>query len=339
MRKVKLSVIVPVYNTEKYISDCLDSIINQNLREIEIICVNDGSTDGSLEILENYASQDERIRIITKKNDGLGAARNTGIEAAQGDYIGFVDSDDFVDSNMFRLLVEAAENTDADVAIGNVYLYYEDSKKTVPYRDQKFYQMLNSMGVFRAKDVPEIVENIGVWDRIYRRQFIEKYKLRNPEHVIYEDALFSFQTNVLAERMVECSKAAYFYRKNTGSAITDKEIYLDTYKFDFLKNNFSIRDFLTEKKAYEIYKAAYWKYFYTNALWHQSNILKYDNFKRFFMVARHMMTFGDKVQALLKANMPWKAKIYISFLIFDLPGILFGVFYPKRRKRKMLLGK
>ena len=250
MKEVKLSIIVPVYNTEKYIVNCLDSLVNQNLEEIEIICVNDGSTDRSLEILERYAGEDERIRIITKENDGLGAARNTGIDAAQGKYIGFVDSDDFADPNMFRLLVKAAESADADVAIGNVYLYYDDSKKTVPYRDQKFYQTLNRVGVFRAKDVPEIVENIGVWDRIYRRQFIENHKLRNPEHVIYEDALFSFQTSVLAERLVECSEAVYFYRKNTGSAITDKEVWLDSYKFDFLKNNFSIRDFLIEQNVY-----------------------------------------------------------------------------------------
>ena len=176
MKEVKLSIIVPVYNTEKYIVNCLDSLVNQNLEEIEIICVNDGSTDRSLEILERYAGEDERIRIITKENDGLGAARNTGIDAAQGKYIGFVDSDDFADPNLFRLLVKAAESADADVAIGNVYLYYDDSKKTVPYRDQKFYQTLNRVGVFRAKDVPEIVENIGVWDRIYRRQFIENHK-------------------------------------------------------------------------------------------------------------------------------------------------------------------
>lgn len=339
MKEVKLSIIVPVYNTEKYIVNCLDSLVNQNLEEIEIICVNDGSTDRSLEILERYAGEDERIQIITKENDGLGAARNTGIDAAQGKYIGFVDSDDFADPNMFRLLVKAAESADADVAIGNVYLYYDDSKKTVPYRDQKFYQTLNRVGVFRAKDVPEIVENIGVWDRIYRRQFIENHKLRNPEHVIYEDALFSFQTSVLAERLVECSEAVYFYRKNTGSAITDKEVWLDSYKFDFLKNNFLIRDFLIEQNVYEIYKASYWKYFYTNALWHQSNILQYADFKRFFMDARRMMVFKYKIQALLNINMPWKAKIYITFLLFNLPGILFGMFYPKRRKRKMLPGK
>ena len=111
----KVSIIVPVYNIEKYLAKCLDSLINQTLEDIEIICVNDGSTDNSAEILNEYAQKDCRIKIINQDNAGLSAARNTGINAANGEYIGYVDSDDWIDLNFYEKLYNAAKDTDADI--------------------------------------------------------------------------------------------------------------------------------------------------------------------------------------------------------------------------------
>ena len=102
----KISVVVPVYNVEKYLKECIDSIINQTLEDIEIICVNDGSTDSSLEILNNFAEQDNRIKVITQSNQGLSAARNTGIKYANGEYISFIDSDDYIDTSLYETLVK-----------------------------------------------------------------------------------------------------------------------------------------------------------------------------------------------------------------------------------------
>ena len=126
----KVSVIIPVYNTEKYLRRCFDSVVNQTLSDIEIICINDCSTDNSLEILQEYASKDKRIKLIDfKVNKGAAIARNIGIDAATGEYIGFVDSDDFVDLDFYEKLYKKAAETGADAVKGKLFLY-DNEKKT-----------------------------------------------------------------------------------------------------------------------------------------------------------------------------------------------------------------
>ena len=128
MYPVKISVVIPVYNVEKYLQQCLDSIVNQTLEEIEIICVNDCSTDNSSKILEEYSAKDERIRIISKeKNEGPGPARNRGMEDLNGDYVSFIDSDDFIIQNTaYEKLYEFALKNHADMVSGNIKLYRYD---------------------------------------------------------------------------------------------------------------------------------------------------------------------------------------------------------------------
>ena len=120
MTKPKVSVIVPVYNTEKYLKRCLDSIVNQTLKEIEIIIVDDGSKEACALLCDEISSRDSRIKVIHKKNGGLGFARNTGIEAANGEYVGFVDSDDYIEPLMYERLYGAAAKRDADIAISGI---------------------------------------------------------------------------------------------------------------------------------------------------------------------------------------------------------------------------
>lgn len=324
MAKPKMSIIVPVYNVEKYLKECLNSIINQSLREIEVICVNDGSTDHSLEILNEYAKSDTRIRVISKVNDGLGAARNTGINHAYGEYLGFVDSDDFIDLNMFEELYNRAIEVDADVVIGNLELYFTDTGETKLYRDYDCYQKLDDKKFFTAYDETWIVQNIGVWDRIYKKQFIDQYHLRNPEHVIFEDALFSFQTSVLAQRISVINRPFYKYRKNTGTAITDNEIQNDNYKYDFLSNCRDIKFFLQKQGNYDRFSCDFLIYQFINASWHQSNATTYYAFKRFFREMQ-AMTIVDEynfVETLpypmpvFYAKMLRQNKLLICYLVF-----------------------
>ena len=117
---IKISVIIPVYNVEKYLRRCLDSVINQTFRDLEIICVNDGSTADSLHIFEEYKKQDDRIILLNQENMGQGNARNIGLKIARGEYIGFVDADDWIDLNFFEKLYEAAKKYDADVACAEI---------------------------------------------------------------------------------------------------------------------------------------------------------------------------------------------------------------------------
>lgn len=128
-KTIKVSIIVPVYNVEKYIRCCLDSLVNQTMSNIEIICINDGSTDNSLEILEEYAKKDDRIKIINQENKKQGAARNRGIEIAQGEFIGFVDSDDWVDLDYFEKLYTTALEYQSDVAVASVLKHKKNYQK------------------------------------------------------------------------------------------------------------------------------------------------------------------------------------------------------------------
>ena len=117
---IKISIIVPCYNVEKYLPECLDSLLNQTFKYFEIICVNDGSNDSTLSILEKYSKKDSRIKIISQKNKGLSGARNTGIDAAKGDYIAFLDSDDWVDNNFYLKLYEAITKHNCDIAAATI---------------------------------------------------------------------------------------------------------------------------------------------------------------------------------------------------------------------------
>ena len=121
----QISVIVPIYNVEKYLAKCIDSIINQTLTNIEIILVNDGSTDNSRKIIDKYDKKDSRIKVIHKKNGGQGSARNAGLDIAKGEYIGFVDSDDWIDSNMYENLYNAAISNNADIVVCNRKVFDE----------------------------------------------------------------------------------------------------------------------------------------------------------------------------------------------------------------------
>ena len=152
---VKVSVIVPIYNTEKYIGKCLNSLVNQTLRDIEIICVNDGSTDNSMITVRKFANNDFRIKIIEQENKKQGAARNAGMRIATGEYISFVDSDDWVDLDFYEKLYNAAKNHNFDIALGtNVRVKKNSNKKRLNITEEKEY---------KNKRKSENQENIFVW--------------------------------------------------------------------------------------------------------------------------------------------------------------------------------
>lgn len=334
MANIKVSVIVPVYNTEKYLQQCLDSILSQTLQEIEVICVDDGSTDDSPQILKEFERRDSRVRIITKENDGLGAARNTGIDAARGEYIGFVDSDDFIDTNMFLFLYRMATTHNSDIVFSSTRLYFNDTGREADFRDTAFFDTLRQHSPFRAAQFPQIVECIGVWDRIYRKDFLSQNRLYNPIHVIYEDALFSFQTSILAQRISVCPEAIYKYRKNTGVAITDKEVFNDNYKFDFIRNGQSIKKFLRRQESFAIFWPHFIKYFISGALWHQSNFLTYGNFRVFHAEVKNILSFDDLFLILHSKAFPWKSKVYSLLLLLNCPALCYSLFFYKRIKRR-----
>lgn len=219
----KISVIVPVYNVEKYLTECIESIRSQSLEDLEIICVNDGSTDNSLDILNNFAKQDKRIIVINKTNSGYGHTMNMGLNAATGEYIGIIESDDFADKNMFEDLYKLAKDNDADIAKGDWFNYWSKNKfarKNNRISSAKAFQLTNS-----KKDKSLLRINPSVWSAVYKREFLNKYNIRFLETpgASYQDLAFSFKVFALAERVILTDKAYLYYRQdNMNSSVKSK---------------------------------------------------------------------------------------------------------------------
>lgn len=206
----KVSVIIPVHNTEKFIEKCLDSVCNQTLSDIEIICINDASTDNSLEILKRYAAKDDRIKVVNfEENKGAAAARNTGIDAATGEYIGFVDSDDFIDAEFYEKLYNKAVDENADVAKGNIYDYNGETG-VVELTD--FYDMNDKIRENK------FYFHYGFTSAIYKTEFIKNNCIHFPIDLIYfEDPYFSIMALLKYNTLVIVDDAKYYYTINPDS--------------------------------------------------------------------------------------------------------------------------
>lgn len=230
MEKIKLSVVVAVYNAENFLQQCLDSIINQTFKDIEVLCINDGSVDGSLAILESYGAQDSRIKVFSKDNEGLGAAsaRNYGLEQACGQYILFLDSDDFFELDMFEHMVARAEETLADIVLCNGYEFDHKAKRRFKVSHILETKLLPQKDVFSYKDCCDTIYRLSqgyAWNKLFRRSFIEKHNLRFQRVKFTDDAYFTFSLMVLAERITVVNKLFVNYRVNSGvsqsAGITD----------------------------------------------------------------------------------------------------------------------
>lgn len=212
---IKVSVIVPVYNVEKYLKRCLDNLINQTLSDIEIICVNDGSTDNSLEILENYSKQDERIKIINQQNGGLSVARNTGMEVAVGEYIGFVDSDDWVDVDFYEKLYNAAKNNDCDIAVADFLRKHpKKDKKRLHIKEEKVYSTPEDKYM-----ICRTFREGCVWNKIYRKSLLDKINLKFVPGMYYEDRDFTARSLFYSDKLVTVPNTYYNYFVNPVSIV------------------------------------------------------------------------------------------------------------------------
>lgn len=215
----KVSVVVPVYNVEKYLRDCLDSIKVQTLKDIEIICINDGSTDFSGKILDEYANGDERIHVVHKKNEGYGKAINVGMAMATAPYIGIVESDDMIVPHMYESLLAIIEDTTAEVLKADFYEFYEleDRKlieKYMPLTEDP--QLENLYGTcFNILDHEEaFLFNKHTWTGLYSRAFLEREHIRHNETpgASHQDTGFWFQTMIKAKKLYFTKDAFYRYR-------------------------------------------------------------------------------------------------------------------------------
>lgn len=208
----KISIVILVYNIEKYLEECITSVIGQTLKDIEIIIINDGSTDNSLGIIEKYQKKDSRIVLINQENKGLSEARNRGIELASGEYVAFIDGDDFVDLNMYEELYESSEN--ADIVFSNMNIYNDKTKQS-KHLDFKLPFEKEEKGIFYFK-----YSFIGSCNKIYKRSFLLENKLFFERGLKYEDILFTLKACLCAKKYKFIKKNHYFYRVGRNGSIT-----------------------------------------------------------------------------------------------------------------------
>lgn len=261
----KISIIIPVYNAQTYLKNCLESVINQTLKDIEIICVNDGSTDKSLDILEEYAQNDSRIIILTQSNLGQGLARNKGIDIANGEFIGFVDADDVVDLDMFEGMYNAAKKFDVDCVNCNYNInyislgYVKESmlaqslnirlRKNIIYYDTPLFTSAINANIITLFSGP-------VWNKIYKTQILKEFNIRFPNCRMQEDTCFNVHSHLFLKRFVFIENKYYTYnvhQKSTSTGVSNIHFEI----FGAIKN---LKEILMKHSLYNKYENYYQDY-------------------------------------------------------------------------------
>jgi glycosyltransferase involved in cell wall biosynthesis len=215
-----ISVIVPFFNLEKYVTRCLDSILGQTYRNLEVIAIDDGSTDGTAEILSEYASKDKRVTFIRQTNIGAGAASNRGIELARGGYIAFVDNDDWVEPAMYEKLIRALEDNDADMSVCNFNLVYEDhtDKCYATMRDE-IENIYDDVYGYFCKHCACPKPNNYTWTRLYKSDIVKNSGVRFDNFSLGSDTLFNFKLLPLLYKVAFINEGLYNYVQRPDSSV------------------------------------------------------------------------------------------------------------------------
>lgn len=231
VNSVKVSIIVPVYNTQKYLERCITSLIRQTLREIEIILVDDGSVEECAKLCDAWKAKDRRIRVIHKQNEGLGYARNTGIEAAQGEYLAFVDSDDYVDVSMYEKLYQKAKAEHTELVVGGYWKVYKNGNReacrnigipqSVEGKQVITVLLANMLGSPPSYPSDDYI-GMSVWKNLYSTELLRRYDIRFPSEREYisEDIIFHIELLHHVKKAVVVNQPYYYYCQNTGSLST-----------------------------------------------------------------------------------------------------------------------
>ncbi len=260
----KFSVVIPIYNVEKYLRKCLDSLINQTLKDIEIICINDGSTDNSLSILTEYAQKDTRIKIFNQENQGQGVARNNGIDIANGEYLVFVDPDDWIELNTLEILYNKFKETAVDIINFN-HSYWDESGKLkhrfnfsrfakkylkIRLKDNSVYSCNN----FKLNNFGDLY--LSACNKVYNTFFIKNNDIKFAPTRQAEDNLFAIKSILLAKNILYLDKYFYNYLQRSNSTVNSSS----TINFDVFNNIQLIKDFIQEYDLLEKYNKSFNRY-------------------------------------------------------------------------------
>jgi glycosyltransferase involved in cell wall biosynthesis len=295
----KISIIVPVYNVEQYLSKCMDSIINQTLKDIEIICINDGSTDNSLEILIKYEKHDNRIIVINQKNGGLSHARNVGLKKVTSSYILFVDSDDWLELNTCEILYNAMISNNCDLV---------QCKTNIHYIERNHMKSKDNKSINRdIKGLVEITTNnfqispFYAWSKLFKKEIIEKFQIDFPEGLYYEDSPFMWKYFSVSRNIFFIEDKLYNYLRRPDSILSKTFNRNSLISLDFLKVCFNYYDFLQKWNLYNKYQVMFWILF-EDFFW--SSLFLLNQKKRYlafelassFLVDKEIAHLKDKIE-------------------------------------------
>ncbi|AJD04379.1 glycosyltransferase family 2 protein [Campylobacter lari] len=298
-----VSIVVPIYNVEKYLRQCLDSISIQSYSNLEIILVNDGSTDSSLDIANEYACKDSRVKIINQKNKGAGYSRNVGLKCSSGTYIMFFDSDDYMEEYAINLMIKKATEMEAEIVIAKSNDYYNDTKETKKLKsiDDNFI----TKPVFSAEDNCKYIFNFctaWAWDKLYKKSFLTQNNIFFQNLSVSNDMFFTLYSLSLAKNICIIDDYMFYHRRNVYSSLSNSR---DKTPLECFKAIYKLRDVLMEKKEYDKFEQSFINYIIKYLIWH-SNSLKNESkilvllytkiyiFKMFHILEKNENYFYDR---------------------------------------------
>ena len=260
----RISIIIPIYNCAAFVGKTLDSLLTQTYRDIEIICVNDGSTDDSEKVLQQYAGRDGRIRVFNQPNAGVGKARNTGLDAATGTYIMFCDSDDWYEPNMCADMVTVLEQSRADVVMCQTCFEFEsDSDRHIQSQKRgltdRYY---NPKKICDNLNKSRLSVNCLLWNKIWRKEIIDRYHIRFPEGCNHEDDAFWAIYSFCAEKILYLPQKLYHYFIRSGSIMDDYVNLKMKNRLDRMRSSHFVFDFLKTHNLLQRYSDDMCRIFY-----------------------------------------------------------------------------
>lgn len=280
MKEIKISVIVPVYNTEKYLEKCIDSILNQSLRDFELICVDDGSTDNSSAILEYYSDKDERVQIVHQENSNAGVARNNGLARAKGKYLLFLDSDDWFELDFFKKMYLQVERHNADICICDAYRYSEDKAKRVGKSSFIYRKRFPKRLPFSYKDAPKEIFSLttpAVWKMLFARKFVLEKELCFQDVQRTNDMYFTLLALVKADRITKIDDKLVNYRVRSRGNLQSHN---DETPLDFYEALKQIKAELIKMEVYEELRQAFADMAFNICTYNMSSLKNKESFIR-----------------------------------------------------------
>lgn len=280
--QTKISIIIPVYNAAKYLKQCITSVLNQTFKNYELICIDDGSTDSSLKILQEYQQKDSRIKIFEQQHKGVAAVRNFGVSLAQGDFIQFLDADDYFEPNFLTEMIERAEKHGADIVICS-YRKVDDNENITESKNPNSPINLDKIPMecpFSKADFKDNIFNLltpTVWNKLIKKSLISTNNIQFPDISVASDIAFSHACLICAEKIIAFDQELINYRFNCSGSIATRRA---KHTIDVVHSCLALKEFLTKKGLFKEFELAFEKAFRNHLRWDIGlcNNEEYENF-------------------------------------------------------------